>query len=407
MLAQAMEDRSPLWAPSGASSPDDIPMAQRAGFEVQLELAGQQWEPLRQAIEELSAKLRVSGERRIHVLLGAPQQIPESKDVLVVEADIERWKDAMRATTAIVVSPTVALEYQARIVLEVSGLLAHPEQRELALRSVALRRPWIHGNENESLALQLTLATIAARSDLSQLALRLLDQAGSSSSSIDAALKLSLSHQESSSVLDQCFYAIQTFARATSSISSELSTASDEELMHWFAEGHTRLATEELMRRYKEAVYSFIHRLVEDREKATEVLQTVFVEGLSDARNFSRRMTVKTWLLSIATRRALEARRRSLPSIAFFGEVDTGSESPRPNISEMNEEILRQRLERAINILPPKMKEAVLMRQAGLSYEEIAQATGERAGTIQARVTRAYPILRSAIESRAYADDQD
>ena len=57
--------------------------------------------------------------------------------------------------------------------------------------------------------------------------------------------------------------------------------------------------------------------------------------------------------------------------------------------------ISHQRLEKAFQRLRPKVRIAILLRyREGLSYAEMAAICDERPATLQARVSRALPVLR-------------
>jgi RNA polymerase sigma-70 factor (ECF subfamily) len=58
-------------------------------------------------------------------------------------------------------------------------------------------------------------------------------------------------------------------------------------------------------------------------------------------------------------------------------------------------------LEHCLDELAPSTKSAVLLRfREGLGFEEMAVLSDEKAGTLQARVARALPVLRKCLERR-------
>jgi DNA-directed RNA polymerase specialized sigma24 family protein len=58
-------------------------------------------------------------------------------------------------------------------------------------------------------------------------------------------------------------------------------------------------------------------------------------------------------------------------------------------------------LEDCLRNVSAKVRAALLSRyQHNLSYEEIAESCGDKPGTLQARVTRALPVLRRCLEGK-------
>tara|TARA_R110002073_G_scaffold256849_1_gene419432 strand:+ start:31827 stop:32042 length:216 start_codon:yes stop_codon:yes gene_type:complete len=56
-------------------------------------------------------------------------------------------------------------------------------------------------------------------------------------------------------------------------------------------------------------------------------------------------------------------------------------------------------MDRALERLKPEVRIAVLLRyREDMSFEEMAEVCGERPATLQARVARALPKLRKALE---------
>ena len=84
----------------------------------------------------------------------------------------------------------------------------------------------------------------------------------------------------------------------------------DQTLQALVASGDLRRALAILMREYGDAVFTRAYRVVEDRHAAKDVMQQTFLEAYRDVASFGGRSLFKTWLLGIATHRALDAVRR-------------------------------------------------------------------------------------------------
>jgi RNA polymerase sigma-70 factor (ECF subfamily) len=167
-----------------------------------------------------------------------------------------------------------------------------------------------------------------------------------------------------------------------------------------------------LMDLYGESLHRFCAEKLGDVNQADDILQTVFIQAYDGLPSFARRSSLKTWLYSIARHRCLdEARRRRrwqqilrwpgrLPESAadvFDPEEAGGPWEP----SETESRSLSEHLENCLNRLSTKLRESLILRyRHSLPYEEIADVTGARAGTVRVRVLRGLPLLRRCLERK-------
>lgn len=176
----------------------------------------------------------------------------------------------------------------------------------------------------------------------------------------------------------------------------------DEEAAQALARDEPRRALSVLMEAYGDDLYRHCRLVLGDPALADDVLQTVFVQAFRDFAQWSGRSSLRTWLFAIARHRCLDALRttRRLARRFLGSDCLDDSRDPRPR---PDERLVRraelEALERALKILKPKIRIAVLLRfHEGLSYAEMAEVCGEAAPTLQARVARALPLLRRHIE---------
>ena len=143
-------------------------------------------------------------------------------------------------------------------------------------------------------------------------------------------------------------------------------------------------------------VYAVTLRLCGDGSKARRLTQESFVRAWERLGSYRGESRLASWLHRIAVNVALEAgRRRSrwwgrlAPSDAGLGVSDRAADRPG----------LRVDLERAIAGLPPRAREALVLRDVeGHSYEEIAALMGVAVGTVKAQVHRARNLLMERLE---------
>ena len=158
-----------------------------------------------------------------------------------------------------------------------------------------------------------------------------------------------------------------------------------------------------LMSRYGDQVYRYAIAMTGEGQLAEEVRQQVFVEAYRDLPRFAGRAPVRAWLLGIVRHRCLDAlkasrrwglRYKNEPSLDHvLDETEVGDQIDRRRTARL--------LADCLATLAPAAREAVVLRyQQELSYDEVAEVTGERPGTLQQRVARALPVLQKCIEAR-------
>jgi RNA polymerase sigma factor (sigma-70 family) len=159
-----------------------------------------------------------------------------------------------------------------------------------------------------------------------------------------------------------------------------------------------------LMEAFGLALYRYCRQMVVDPALADDVHQLTFVQAFEGLGRFARGSSLRTWLFGIARHRCLDALKTGRRRRARF--ESTGEVPERPVADRAPEECLAARdltraLERCLQELAPVVRTAVLLRyQEGLAYPEMAGVCRDRPATLQARVTRALPVLRRCLEQR-------
>jgi RNA polymerase sigma-70 factor (ECF subfamily) len=159
-----------------------------------------------------------------------------------------------------------------------------------------------------------------------------------------------------------------------------------------------------LMSGYGAALYRYCRHMVDDEELAQDAHQLTFVQAYEGLAGFSRRSSLRTWLFGIARHRCLDLLkidRRRRRRFARLTEAEDHA-APGPGAERrLEQSTLAESLASCLRELAPRIRAAILLRlQQGLSYQEMARLSGERAPTLQARVARALPLLRRCLEHR-------
>jgi RNA polymerase sigma-70 factor (ECF subfamily) len=196
----------------------------------------------------------------------------------------------------------------------------------------------------------------------------------------------------------------------------------DEELLAAFQQGDAG-AFELLLRRHRAPLFTFLVRMLGDRERAEDLAQETFLRIVKGAAAWEHRARFQTWLYTIARNLCVDQSRRDRfrrtgsldetmgeddgrtvgDGVASDGvSPDRGAESAR----------LRPLLERALLSLPAEQREVFILReQAGLPFKEIAELAGVNENTIKSRMRYALEGLRRALAEggvdRSHAGDPE
>lgn len=157
------------------------------------------------------------------------------------------------------------------------------------------------------------------------------------------------------------------------------------------------------MERHGTPVYRYCRDALRDATLADDVQQQVFIEAYRDLPKFTGRSTLRTWLFAIARHRVLDAAKSRHRVQSHMEPADaTSVPDPRPSPGEhIDDQRLVEALVACLDKLRDDVRNVLLLRfQQGFTFEELAEICGEKPGTLQAKVTRALPVLRACIENR-------
>ncbi len=152
------------------------------------------------------------------------------------------------------------------------------------------------------------------------------------------------------------------------------------------------------------ALYRFAKRLLGDPSEAEDAVQEAFLkltkhrdrpDGFVSARAFVFRVVRN---VCIDRLRARARRSLIISDEGLDQEVPPGWSTPTPESDVLAAESFR-RIAEAMNRLPEVEAEALsLVVVEGLSYQEVAAATGVPVGTVRSRLNRARQSLRAAFK---------
>ena len=154
-----------------------------------------------------------------------------------------------------------------------------------------------------------------------------------------------------------------------------------------------------LFQAYHQPLVRFLTRQLGDRDWAEEIAQETFVRALKQDDIVSER----AWIFAVAmnimrddTRREARRRRR----IELMREEARSASVVEPGPTTMERDDDRDAARRAVDALPQRDRDALMMREEGLSYEEIATALDLAVGSVGTTLSRARRRLMEAYEAQ-------
>ena len=153
--------------------------------------------------------------------------------------------------------------------------------------------------------------------------------------------------------------------------------------------------------RYERMVFGLLSRMLGRGAEVEDLAQETFVRAYRAFPGFDPNGAAKpsTWLLTIATRLALDARKKRKLDSRSLGDADAASTGSTPELS-----LERRQLGRAIadaaDLLPDDQRAALVLAEIhGLSILEIAGVLEIPENTAKTRLFRAREKMRASLKS--------
>ncbi len=160
-----------------------------------------------------------------------------------------------------------------------------------------------------------------------------------------------------------------------------------------------------LVRFYQRPVFALLSRLLYGRDSSLveDLAQETFLRVHRSLPGFETTgpARLSTYLLTIATRLAIDELRRAQPRLV---PLEHAADLPSPSSADAAAHGAEQRaaIAGAIGELGPELRATFLLREVhGLEYEEIARALDVDLGTVKSRLSRAKERLRAALSAHA------
>jgi RNA polymerase sigma-70 factor (ECF subfamily) len=179
----------------------------------------------------------------------------------------------------------------------------------------------------------------------------------------------------------------------------------DEDLISDFQSGEIA-AFNELFQRYKNPIFNFALRILNNRADAEDVTSEVFMNLFEKKHMFQPIAKFKTWIFKIAHNACMSTFRKAkrMRSMWFF-KKDEGSyvqrDIPDPAdipSEQMKKEEDRRRIQAAIAHLPDAQKGALILREYhAMNYAQIAEVMECSLQNVKVLIYRARNALRDQL----------
>jgi RNA polymerase sigma-70 factor, ECF subfamily len=195
-----------------------------------------------------------------------------------------------------------------------------------------------------------------------------------------------------------------------SQYTKSLGEKDDHSLIREFHAGD-KAAFDIIVLRYKDRIFNLCLRFLGNYDEAEDTAQDIFVKAYGSLKSFRFESSFFTWLYRIAVNtcknkiKSREYRLKKMSSgmdnmersieLSLAERLDGPVSNP---FSDLEKKETMKALQLAIDSLPQDQKSVVILRDVqGMSYEEIADITGFKLGTLKSRLSRARNALKEKL----------
>jgi len=184
-----------------------------------------------------------------------------------------------------------------------------------------------------------------------------------------------------------------------STISDGASQLSEERDLLDRIASQEREALTELYRRYHGRLFKFVYRMTGSHSVSDELVNDIMLIVWKSAPSFRGDSKVSTWIFGIAYRQSLKRLSKKQLSVAADSDPDSLASGDGRNLER--EDWVRF----GLDALPPAQRLTIcLVFYVGLSYDEVAKATGCPVNTVKTRMFHARKKMKERLEESANAE---
>jgi RNA polymerase sigma-70 factor (ECF subfamily) len=157
--------------------------------------------------------------------------------------------------------------------------------------------------------------------------------------------------------------------------------------------GEREAAWEEIVRRYRRRVFGIAYKFTGKYEEAEDLAQEIFLRVFRSLDRFDRNADFGTWLYSVSRNHCIDRYRSGRREREALVDRELSFEDLASIRFDPHRELEirdnKKMLSRALQCLPVKLREAVVLRDIhGFTYQEIVCRLGLPEGTVKSRINR-------------------
>jgi RNA polymerase sigma-70 factor (ECF subfamily) len=165
---------------------------------------------------------------------------------------------------------------------------------------------------------------------------------------------------------------------------------------------HAEMDFDALFLAHHDGVYRLLYRIVGAREEAEDLAQETFLRLSRQRFAAGQEHNVRAWLYRVATNLAYnavrgETRRTRRQERSAGREIPASDLDPTEIAARADERVA---VRRVLAGLPEKQTQLLLLRHAGLSYRELAEAIGVAPGSVGTLLARAEAAFERAYRAQ-------
>jgi len=172
-----------------------------------------------------------------------------------------------------------------------------------------------------------------------------------------------------------------------------------------------QVAWEAIVRLHRRKVFNIAYKFVGKHDLAEDLTQDIFLKLYRSLDTFDRRANFQTWLISVSRNLCIDYYRSVRKERETINrDVDASTLTPvsrdRSAYAQLELRDRVQLLRTALDMLPPTLRTAVLMRDIQeLTYQEIADRLNVPEGTVKSRINRGRTELARQIQKMREQQD--
>ncbi len=180
---------------------------------------------------------------------------------------------------------------------------------------------------------------------------------------------------------------------------SDIEKYSDAELLARYAAGEEK-AFRAIVNRYKNGLYVFLRRFVNQHDLVEDVFQETFLQLFNSRESFDTSKPLRPWLFTIAANKAKDAlRKRQRTASVSIGTIANAQEmsfddvlnalscDPTAPYEELQREETAVRVREIIADMPENLREILILAYFNkFSYKQMAETLSIPIGTVKSRL---------------------